>query len=525
MIAERLKVFISHTVRDPRDRALAHTIADGLRARGCDVWIAPETIPVGDQWEEAIIQGILTQCSHFLVLLSAASTRSQPVLDEIGLARRRAEKAPPFRILPLWIGEPRRFIHEKSLKALQSLPYLESSDRQVEAVASAVGVVPSLPASYADLLGDPEGGFVGRGHVFAAIDRFTADQAKGYFTILGDPGAGKSTLLAELVRRKGCVAHFNSRAGGVTSAQAFVESVCRQLAIRFGLHSALSWSMQRGGEQLQETLGAVAKAVARGVATRPLLIGVDALDEVAEAEQQTGANVLFLPQVVPEGLYFIVTRRRATVPLVSISPQVLFDLSDYPEENRRDIEAYLEAAARRDRLASWLATRRIGTNDFVGVLREKSELNFMYAHYVVQALESGFYGDLGLDHLPAGLQGYYEDHWRRMGMQRSPLPQEKIRILYVLSELSRPASLAEIIRFASDSSLRLDPVDAAQVLVEWEPFLRRHPAGGETRYSLYHESFRDFLHRKEIVQAAGITLGDVRDRIAASLWSELIPEL
>lgn len=523
--AERPRIFISHTVRDPRDGALAHGIAAGLKARGCEVWIAPESIPAGDRWAEAIVQAILAQCSHFVVILSAASSRSKWVLAEIKLARQRAERAPGFRILPLRIGETGRFTNEKYLSALQALPYHDALDRQVEAIADAVGVVPVLPAPYAALLGETTGGFVGRAHVFDAIERFTAGQAKGYFTLVGDPGAGKSTLLAELVRRTGCVAHFNSRAGGVTTAQAFVDNVCRQLEVRFRLPAALSRSSRRDGEQLRNVLLAAAEAAAPARTGRPLLIAVDALDEVAEAESQQGANVLFLPQVVPDGLYFVVTRRRTAVPLFSLSPQALCNLSDYPAENRRDIEMYLAAAARRPRLAEWLSARKVGTDTFVRTLREKSELNFMYAHYVLQALESGFYGGLELADIPAGLQGYYEDHWQRMGMQASPLPHEKIRILYVLCELSRPASLAEILRFASDSSLRLDPVTAAQVLSEWKPFLHRHDAGGEPRYSLYHESFRDFLHRKEIVQAAGITLGDVRDRIAASLWSELVPGL
>src|SRR5262249_965848 len=45
--ARPVRVFISHTTRDQRDRALAHYIAAGLEARGARVWIAPESIPPG----------------------------------------------------------------------------------------------------------------------------------------------------------------------------------------------------------------------------------------------------------------------------------------------------------------------------------------------------------------------------------------------------------------------------------------------------------------------------------------------
>ena len=41
------------------------------------------------------------------------------------------------------------------------------------------------------------------------------------------------------------------------------------------------------------------------------------------------------------------------------------------------------------------------------------------------------------------------------------------------------------------------------VLDEWQQFLREVKVEAETRYSLYHQSFSDFLYRKDIVQAYG----------------------
>ena len=43
-------------------------------------------------------------------------------------------------------------------------------------------------------------------------------------------------------------------------------------------------------------------------------------------------------------------------------------------------------------------------------------------------------------------------------------------------------------------------------------------------YSLYHGSFRDFLHRKDIVQAAGVTLPGIHALIADRLWESLFVE-
>jgi hypothetical protein len=50
-------VFISHTTQDPRDYARAHEIAAELRELGAEVWIAPDSIPAGTDWEEQIVRG------------------------------------------------------------------------------------------------------------------------------------------------------------------------------------------------------------------------------------------------------------------------------------------------------------------------------------------------------------------------------------------------------------------------------------------------------------------------------------
>jgi len=56
-----------------------------------------------------------------------------------------------------------------------------------------------------------------------------------------------------------------------------------------------------------------------------------------------------------------------------------------------------------------------------------------------------------------------------------------------------------------------------EVLDEWEQFLRKEQVNDETYYSIYHSSFRDFLYRKDIVQAAGVTLQGINALIADNL--------
>jgi hypothetical protein len=44
----------------------------------------------------------------------------------------------------------------------------------------------------------------------------------------------------------------------------------------------------------------------------------------------------------------------------------------------------------------------------------------MYLRDVLQTIEAGGYKDPNIEHLPTGLQGYYEDYWRLMDMKVKP---------------------------------------------------------------------------------------------------------
>ncbi|MEQ8463409.1 hypothetical protein [Coleofasciculus sp. E1-EBD-02] len=140
----------------------------------------------------------------------------------------------------------------------------------------------------------------------------------------------------------------------------------------------------------------------------------------------------------------------------------------------------------------------------------------MYLRYVLEDIESGAYQDLNLANLPQGLQQYYYQHWQRMGMTAKPLPRTKIKIVYVLAEARKPVSSLLISQFAGEDALTVQ-----EVLDEWDQFLREERIEGQTRYSIYHASFQDFLHRQDIVQAAGITIRDINTLIADNLAEEL----
>jgi hypothetical protein len=135
------KVFISHTTQDPRDYARAHDLAAELRELGAEVWIAPESIPAGAEWEEHIVRGVLEQCRCFLVLLTSASSRSEWVLREVQLARTRYGRSDAdFAILPIIVGEVGKSPAVAFLRRFQAIPWRDNSAEQVYLVAQALGI-------------------------------------------------------------------------------------------------------------------------------------------------------------------------------------------------------------------------------------------------------------------------------------------------------------------------------------------------------------------------------------------------
>lgn len=361
--------------------------------------------------------------------------------------------------------------------------------------------------------------FTGRGHVFAAIDDFLTTNRSGYLVLRGDPGIGKSSVLCEYIRRTGCIAHFNVRALGVTTAEQFLQGVCSQLITAAGLpYAVLPAHATRDGSFL---LTLLAEARKRWPPGQPLVIAVDALDEAVEASQPQSANLLCLPPVLPDGVYFVMTSRDADLQFVTQSPYREFDLMAYPAENRADIESYLAAALTRPALAAWAADRELSQAGAIATLAELSEDNFMYLRFVLPEIEAGPYRALDVGRLPRGLASYYEDHWRTMGMTARPLPRTRIRIIFVLCEARQAVSRRLLADMTTDPA---DELTVQEVLDAWKQFLHEHSVDGQPRYALYHSSFRDFLHRKDIVQAAGVTIEGINALIADSLWNSVFAQ-
>jgi hypothetical protein len=160
---------------------------------------------------------------------------------------------------------------------------------------------------------------------------------------------------------------------------------------------------------------------------------------------------------------------------------------------------------------------KVSVTRFVDIMAAKSRANFMYLRYMLPDVERGAFRTLDDDTIPDGLEAYYEDHWRRMGMGVGSRSEIKLRALYVLASLNRPVPRDLFAHLSGLSSLQ-----AQDVLEDWRPFLASSIQDGVSCFSLYHASFREFLHRKEVLQAAGIDLQNLDKSIADIMKKDLL---
>jgi hypothetical protein len=360
---------------------------------------------------------------------------------------------------------------------------------------------PRLPLPYEceTIINDKVQDFTDRQFVFAAIAEFLQNNRKGYFVLEADPGVGKSSIMAKLVLllKRRCVAHFNSQSQGIVRAEQFLENACTQLIRGYQLNYPLlgEVSAKLGGKKL--------------------ILVVDALDEVDLSLQGRGSNVLYLPDALPDNVYFIVSKQPESLPLPN---HQVFDLMQYSAESLADVKVYIDKrTSNSPSIQNWINRQNLQREQFVAAVAQKSQNNFMYLRYVLNDIDSGKYSDVNLQDLPRELSGYYEKHWARMKMavKDKELRRRKLKVIYLLTKTRKPVSCDILADFAEE-----DALDVQEFLDDWEQFLRRS-SDTPPDYSIYHASFQRFLHRINVVQKAEVSLRDIETAISDNLWEDL----
>jgi transcriptional regulator with XRE-family HTH domain len=341
-------------------------------------------------------------------------------------------------------------------------------------------------------IADRTSGFIGRTFVFAAIDSFVRGADSGYFMICGVPGIGKTALISQFIRDHDVrVHHFNIATDGITTPQQALGNICARLILEFDLpHSSLPDHFAESGAFLSSLLHELSSRISR---SRPLMIAIDALDEVNPLLVPPGANHLFLPSSLPDNVYVILTARTNSPVRLDASRVELFQLQSTSRDNKADIVAYIEPWLERGFTSEWIRCRCPSRDHAIATLVGMSEGNFMYLRYVLPAIARGEFAETSLESLPRGLLDYYRRHWETM-RRRAPQAFETLYrpVLCVYAALSEAWPIADVSRIT-----KLPMADVSRVINEWLEFFHTVPQpADEPRYRLYHSTFAEYLSRE-----------------------------
>jgi hypothetical protein len=361
--------------------------------------------------------------------------------------------------------------------------------------------------------------FVGRQWIFDAVNTFLKSNPRGYFLILGDPGIGKSALAAQLVKSQGYIHHFNIRAEGINNAASFLKNVCAQLIAVYQLeYETLPLEATDNAGFLKKLLNQVSKKIEHD---QHCVIIVDGLDEVDSANTPVGENLLYLPEIIPDGVFIIVTMRKdeGIKPRIDCEQGELYIDHD-SADNLADIADFIKSMVPRSGIQTYMNSQKLLHQEFIDLLVAKSEGNFIYLHYILPEIEFGTYKDVRLDAIPNGLKNYYQDHWHRMrGQNEEEWFNYKLPVILALTVALEPISIELIVLFSKINDRRR----VRAVIEEWSQFLHREnieiQGQIELRYRLYHASFFDFIASKQEIKDERVDLKAVETEISKLLWN------
>lgn len=125
---------------------------------------------------------------------------------------------------------------------------------------------------------------------------------------------------------------------------------------------------------------------------------------------------------------------------------------------------------------------------FVGTLIERSAGIWIYLRYVLEEMRAGSRLPTSLDDLPNGLWDYYTENLDLLRSDTDQWDSFFLPILAALAAAQEPVTPSILAGFAN---LSVAPGEIVRFLaIKWRPFCIKFSGD---RYSLFHQSLRDFL--------------------------------
>jgi hypothetical protein len=334
--------------------------------------------------------------------------------------------------------------------------------------------------------------FEGREWLLAKVDAFLRSRDRGYFILEAEAGLGKTTFLAWLVRQRGYIHHFTELTPGLEGIEAGLKNLVAQLMLAYDLNTPEAKGMLPSVAARPEYLLKLLKQASdQRREDEKIVLVIDALDE---SDAPLNQNVLGLPRVLPEGVFFIVSQGPVPVALDVEPPELRerFCFTADSADNQADMRRFLERAAAWPGVARALRENDYTTTQFVTTLLDKCQGLWIYLHYVVHEIESQRSSRVNLEALPEGMTQYYARHWRRW--RDAEEAQWYGTYLPLLSTLAAARVALTVERLAEWANVNMPELILRRLLNErWRPFLAVAGREVQTRYRFYHASLQEFF--------------------------------
>ncbi|MEZ4726263.1 MAG: effector-associated domain EAD1-containing protein [Caldilineaceae bacterium] len=333
--------------------------------------------------------------------------------------------------------------------------------------------------------------FTGREWLLAKVDAFLQNYDRGYFILEANAGLGKTAFMAWLVKQRNYIHHFCALTPGLKGMENALKSLAAQLALAYELRpDGVLPSAATRPDFLYDLLVQAAQHRQPG---EKIVVVIDALDEAGAPSNQ---NVLGLPTGLPEGVFFVVSRRPATTMLTIRDAKTrrrYYCLAAESADNQADMRLFLSSVSVLPEISQALQTseHHYTAVEFIETLLAKCQGLWIYLSHVVPEIQRGERSPLDLAALPDGMMQYYVEYWNRWrDADEAKWEKRYLPLLAMLAAAQEAIPCQHLIEW---SGVKITEQRLRRLLEErWRPFLVIDKKAQLKRYRFYHATLQEF---------------------------------
>jgi tetratricopeptide (TPR) repeat protein len=333
------------------------------------------------------------------------------------------------------------------------------------------------------------GRFVGRTWLVDIIDSFMEDHDRGYILLEADAGLGKTAFMAWLTSTRN---YLHAFCGLNPDEKSQLKNLASQIIVKFDLGE--KEILTPAASRYDYFYGLLERAVGKLKESEKIIIIIDGIDETFSSDLKMSKEILWLPKVLPKGVYFIVSQRPVGIRLqidTARTPRSVIRFSEHADKNLEDMCIFLKDASKWPRISELLDKSNITSDQFAASLLKRCRGVWIYLNFIIYEIEQGKRTPLDLNALPVGLFQYYASYWSQWrDMDDTAWYNIYMPVLTTLAKIQESVTIETLINLAE---INIEPHYLRRIIKEnWRPFLTISPRGKE-HIRFYHATLQDFF--------------------------------